>query len=407
MLAKGLTGLLMCVTIGSATRAAAAEAKAKKSSTSKPAEKSIAKSGAKSSAPAGGLVRQVRIEDTWREAEVFVVLPGNTVEMRVVRADAPVAADVSDLAPAGGKGSPLSFSSSRSSDCRWKVSFGRVQHLGENQIEWVAPKTPGHYAIECEIESQGKLSYAAGEGGPTSRDLPAFRAATTFHFLVPYEFDAEGHGVIEGYPIGVYPNENAKDVKAVIADHRDRYRPPHWFVSVTSATRELFVSEHFRLREFVLNAPKDATCYFPYNANLCRALEAVLDDLKSPELPTPHVRILRGFISPYDAERLRRSGAKLITWNRYQYGDGVLVVANDTGGEKMGDLNGDGKVDVRDAETLARIVAGVQKRLRLPGWSGVYPERPDTTLPETPMVGFDVRGWWGESYGSETSAKSE
>lgn len=396
VIVQSLLALFVCVLIWPATYIAAAEPKAKKSSQSKPSEARAA------------IIRQVRIEDTWREAEVFVVLPGKTVAIRVALPEASAIANLGDSGPSGAKGTARTFSSSRSSDYRWKVAFGKVASVAENQIEWVAPTAPGHYRIDCEFESQGKLSYAAGDAESRSRELPAFRASTTFHFLVPVEFDAEGPGVIEGCPIGVYPNENAKDVKAVIADRRDRYRPPRWFVAATSATRELYVSEHFRLREFVPNAPKDATTYFPYNANLVRTLEAILADLKTSEMPTPHVRILRGFLSPYDAERLRRAGAQLLTWNRYQYGDGVLVVANGDAGEKMGDLNRDGKVDVRDAEKLAGAISGVQKRLGLPGWIGVYAERPDKMLPETPMVGFDLRGWWAESYtAAESSAKSE
>jgi hypothetical protein len=394
VIAATLVALSFCILGGSAA-APAAESKAKRSP---------ALAASEAAAP---LVRQALIEDAWREAEVFIVLPGKTVAMRVVRPEASATVTVGDLAAAASKAAAPTFSSSRSTDYRWRVPFGKVQRFGENQIEWLAPTRPGHYPIECEIESQGKLSYAAGDAEGRSRELPAVRASTTFHFLVPYEFDAEGQGVIEGSPIGVYPNENAKEVKAVIADHRDRYRAPRWFVAVTSATRELFVSDHFRLREFVPSAPKDATTFFPYNANLCRALEAVVADLKTSETAEPHLRILRGFVSPYEAERLRRAGARLLTWNRYQYGDGVLVVANDNASEKMGDLNRDGKVDVRDAEKLARVINGVQKRLGLPGWSGVYAERPDKTLPETPMVGFDVRGWWTESYSPESSAKTE
>lgn len=385
--------LAICVIVWPSVPTSAAETKTEKSSEGKLAE------------TGGTLIRQVHMDNTFREGEAFIVPPGKTLEMCTLLAEGLGKTDVSDPALSAAKGMERAFSSTRLMQFRWRVPFGTVKRFGENLIEWEAPAAPGHYPIHCEVETSGTLRYAMGAGDPKSRKLPSLRTSTTFHFLVPHEFDPEGHGVIESYPIGTYPNENTKDVKAVIAQHREHYRPPRWFVAVTSATRELRVSEHFRLREFIPHAPKDTTVYFPYNANLCRALEAIVADLKTSETTTPHLRILRGFVSPYDAERLRRAGARLLTWNRYQYGDGVLVVANEDAGEKMGDLNRDGKVDVRDAEVLANVVSRVQKRLGLPGWTGIYGERPDTTLPETPMVGFDVRGWWAESYGPESSAR--
>lgn len=387
--------LVICAMIRPGICVAAAEAKAKRTSAGAPTE----------AGPA--IIRKVLVEQTWREAEVFVVLPKTAVEMSPVWTETPTLAKLDELAPSAAQGGERTFSSSRSTQCRWKVPLGNVKSLGENRLGWEAPTAPRHYRIVCEIESQGAVSCTAGDAEPKSREWPTVRASTTFHFLVPYEFDPEGPGVIQGYPIGAYPNENAKEVKAIIAAHRDRYRPPRWFVAITSATRELHVSEHVRLCDFVPHAAKEATVYFPYNANLCRTLEAINADLGSLASPPPHLRILRGFVSPYDAERLRRLGARLITFNRYQYGDGVLVVANSDGGEKMGDLNRDGKVDARDAETLANIINRAQKRIGLPGWVGVYGEQPDKTLPETPMVGFDVRGWWAESFGPETPARNE
>ena len=178
-------------------------------------------------------------------------------------------------------------------------------------------------------------------------------------------------------------------------------------MAVTPETRDLHVSEHFRLRDFVPGAQEDTTIYFPYNADLCRALEALIADLGESGIATPRLAILRGFLSPYDAERLRRQGIRLLRWNRYQYGDAALLIVDCNSDGKMDDLDGDGLVDMRDAEALGRLVNGVQKRLGLPGWIGIYAGPPDKTLPDTPMVGFDVRGWWVETYRVGPSPKGE
>jgi len=413
ILQRGLIGSLLWIATMSGAQAAAAEAKAKSAPARKQASSPARTESPKQTAPSKqaeerpALAQQLATRKGWQGPEAYAVLPEKTIELRAVCPEGADVGDLDELVPPAKKGSVRTFLLSRSTDYRWKIPMGTIEQLGDNRVAWVAPQKPGHYEIGCEIESHGTVRVTAEGSGEKSRELPVFHTATTFHVLVPHEFDPEGRGVIEGSPIGVYPNEKGKDVKAVIADHRDRYQPPRWFVAVTPDLRGLRVSDHFRLGDFVPDAPNDATVYFPYNADLCRVLEAVLAELKTADMAEPHLRILRGFVSPYEAERQRRAGARLLTWNRYQYGDAVLIVANRDGGAKMGDLNGDDKVDVRDAEALSQIVTRVQKRLGLPGWIGVYAEPPDKTLPDTPMVGFDLRGYWAESYGVEPAPRGE
>lgn len=353
---------------------------------------------AKLTAKLGAIVRQVRLDGEWSSAEAFVVLPGRTIQMRLIVPEVSAPSHRGGPASSSAEGAARTFSLATSSECRWKIPYGTPVSLKENQLEWVVPTGPGHYEVVCEIERHNTLRWTLGEASEKSRELPPLRASMTFHILVPFELDPEGRGVIEGYPIGVYPRETAENVKAVIAAHRNRYRPPRWFVAVTPETRDLHVSEHFRLGDFVPSAAEDVTAYFPYNANLCRALEAMLVDLRKSGVTAPRLRIVRGFVSPYDAERLRRQGIRLLRWNRYQYGDAALIIVDRDGDSKMDDLDGDGMVDMRDAEVLSRVVSGVQRRLGLSGWIGIYGQRSDKTLPETPMVGFDLRGWWVETY---------
>jgi len=340
---------------------------------------------------------QVLVDGTWREAEAFVVPPGKTVSMQVVYPGVTTAAEVGEV-PAAPKGAERVFHLSTSTEYRWVVPYGIVSWIMGNRLEWVAPAGPGHYKVTCEIQSQRTLRYSIGKGEEKRRTLPPVNVTATFHFLVPFEFDPEGSGVIEGYPIGIYPRETDKNVKSVVAAHRDRYHPPKWFVAVTPETRDLRISKHFRLREFVPESPADKTVYFPYNSDLVRALEAIRGELEKSGVRNPRVRIVRGFVSPYEADRLRRQGVRILKWNRYQYGDAVLFIVDRDLDDKMDDINGDGKVDVQDARFLARVVRKVQEKIRLPGWIGVYARRADKTLPDTPMVGFDLRGWWVETY---------
>jgi hypothetical protein len=337
------------------------------------------------------VTRLVKLDGEWREAEVYVVQPGRKAELRVDCPSPSTTAMISELAPKPGETRTFGLTITRQH--RWTVPFGIAVQLDENRLEWLAPAESGHYRILAAVDLRSNVSVRQGPGLEKTRPLEPVEAQTTFHFLVPAKFDPEGSGAINGYPIGVYPREDEPGVKAAVASHRDKYKPPEWFVPVTAETADLRVSQHFRLREFIPNVSLDKTVYFPFNYDLVRMLQAIRAGLIEAEIKAPIIRIVRGYLSPYEADRLRRQGVSVLKWNRYQYGDAVLFIVDGNLDDKMDDVTGDGEVDVRDAKAVANVVRKVQDELDMPGWLGVFARRADQTLPETPMVGFDLRGW--------------
>jgi hypothetical protein len=336
---------------------------------------------------------QVLYGEQWREAEVFVVEPGQTVQLGVAMPEDFAAAEIDELSPNAMRPGERVFNVSVANDYRWSVPSGIPVRLNQNRLEWVAPAIGGDYAIGCEVSARGVVAHKTGANSQESQSVKPLTAGVLFHFLVPYRLESATSAVIQGCPIGTYPDVTAKNVRASVAGHREQYRPPEYFVPVTSATAKLRVSEHFRLGDFVTVAPTDSPAFFPFNPKLVAALEGVYSALEAAGFARARIRVLRAFISPHQAREFAKRGIKLLPWNRYQYGDGVIIIVDNDNDGKLDDLNGDGALDRRDALALARIVAGVQKKRDLRGWVGLYTKDPGATLPDTPMVGFDVRGW--------------
>jgi uncharacterized protein YcbK (DUF882 family) len=76
--------------------------------------------------------------------------------------------------------------------------------------------------------------------------------------------------------------------------------------------------------------------------------------------------------------------------SRHMYGDAADVFVDNDGNGLMDDLNGDGRVDVRDAEVIGQAVERVeQKNPSLVGGVGVYV----ASSGHGPFTHIDVRGY--------------
>jgi uncharacterized protein YcbK (DUF882 family) len=81
--------------------------------------------------------------------------------------------------------------------------------------------------------------------------------------------------------------------------------------------------------------------------------------------------------------------------SRHMYGDAADVFVDNDQNGRMDDLNGDGRVDHRDAQVILEAVERVERRHpRFAGGGGVY----RANAAHGPFAHIDVRGWrarWG------------
>jgi len=210
-----------------------------------------------------------------------------------------------------------------------------------------------------------------------------------FHFITMRPFADKVKGRIGTYRIGFFPAE-------VRGARSAAYGNPEGFLEVTSGNADTPISDHFRLRDFLT---KDQGSVWPkylvLREPLVDKLELVLDELRGMGIQANRLRVMSGFRTPqYNAQGVGAGGRA--NDSRHQYGDAADVYVVNGSRDWMSDLNGDGRVDTRDARVLASAAERVERKFpELTGGIGVY----KATDAHGPFVHIDVRGnraRWGE-----------
>ncbi len=116
--------------------------------------------------------------------------------------------------------------------------------------------------------------------------------------------------------------------------------------------------------------------------------------------PIHHVTIMSGFRTPnYNVHGGDPAGRASLS--RHMFGDASDIFVDNDGNGAMDDLNGDGRVDMRDAEVILSAVERMERKYpSLVGGVGVY----SACCGHGPFTHIDVRGyrarWRGTGSGS-------
>jgi len=195
-------------------------------------------------------------------------------------------------------------------------------------------------------------------------------------------------GKIGEYRIGFWPGERRKLLATAYAN-------PEGFIEVTPENADTYVSEHFRLRDFLTHDQQGVwPKYLVLRAPLVDKLELVISQLEARGTPVRHMSVMSGFRTPqYNARGVERGGRARMS--RHMYGDAADVFVDNDGDGRMDDLNRDGRIDSRDAKVILDAVEQVERaHVDLAGGVGVY----RATRSHGPFAHVDVRGTparWG------------
>lgn len=194
--------------------------------------------------------------------------------------------------------------------------------------------------------------------------------------------DKSEDGYVGGYRMGFWPAEEGRVRNAA-------YENPEGFIEVTPENQDMFVSEHFRLRDFLTHDQGDVwPKYVVLREELLDKLELVIDDLKKHGVAADHIHVLSGFRTPQYNHELGAASGRADD-SRHQFGDAadVYIDRNDNG--RMADLNHDGRVDMKDSKVILAAVSRVEAEYpELVGGTGVYHAQGS----HGPFAHIDVRG---------------
>ena len=219
-------------------------------------------------------------------------------------------------------------------------------------------RTPGVHALQ---DSVGGLSLA---------------------LITMRDFAEKLGGKIGQYRMGFWPGERTKLLSTAYAN-------PEGFIEVTPENADTYVSEHFRLRDFLTHDQQGVwPKYLVLRAPLVDKLELVISQLEARGTPVLHMSVMSGFRTPqYNARGGERGGRSRVS--RHMYGDAADVFVDNDGDGRMDDLNRDGRIDYRDAQVILDAVEQVERAHDdLVGGVGVY----RATRSHGPFAHVDVRG---------------
>ncbi len=242
-----------------------------------------------------------------------------------------------------------------------------------------------------ELQAAPGTSGTAAGGGPAApgiwnvmlRVRDAIRPVPDLSVISLTPLTAKRGGRIGGYLVGSWPYEGGGAPKQI-------YDPPKGLVQVTPQNRNLRVSEHFVLGDFLTKGQSNVwPKYVAISPRLLDKLELTIKELEARGHPVDDVFVVSGFRTPsYNAGGGNPAGRGKLS--RHMYGDAAdIAIDNDHNG-LMDDLNGDGRVDVADARVIAAAAEAVERKYpSLIGGIGIY--RP--TGGHRGMVHIDTRGY--------------
>lgn len=207
-------------------------------------------------------------------------------------------------------------------------------------------------------------------------------SATPFSLVRLIPFASKERGQVGDYRLGRWPAERR-------TPRSDAYVNPEGFIEVTPENQLTNVSEHFRLRDFLTHNQSDVwPKYLVLRESLIDKLELILEDLHERGIRAERFSVLSGFRTPeYNEKGVRRLGRAKDS--RHQFGDAADIFVSNDGAGTMADLNGDGRINTRDAKMLLESVERVEAaHPELVGGAGLY----RSTRAHGPFVHVDARG---------------
>ncbi len=235
----------------------------------------------------------------------------------------------------------------------------------ETSPDFTAPDQPGVYGLAVQIDQ-------------------ALRQIDNLNVITLVPFAEKRAGKIGPYYLGNWPFEKGGRPRT------PAYANPSGFIQVTPENQDTYVSEHFRLRDFLTKGQQNVwPKYLLLNPKLLDKLELTIQQLEASGHDVRHVTVMSGFRTPqYNHGGGNTEGRANLS--RHMYGDASDVFIDNDGNGVMDDLNGDGRVDVRDAQVVGDAVDKVERaNPSLVGGVGVY----SACCGHGPFTHVDVRGF--------------
>ena len=201
--------------------------------------------------------------------------------------------------------------------------------------------------------------------------------------VVPY--GEMRNGQLNGYRVGEY--------KAVPLKGLEQYERPKGFIRLNDRNDDLWVSDHYRMRDFQCKLD-GTTKYLIVRTDALVKLEILQHELAVRHgLQFDKFTIMSGYRTPYYNAKIGNETG----YSRHLYGDAMDIYIDQNRDGHMDDVNRDGRIDTADARFLLRVAEKIDESDEwgwLKGGAGVY----HANAAHGPYIHVDARGYvarWG------------
>ena len=236
---------------------------------------------------------------------------------------------------------------------------GEIQNVKLNHWQYIAPSNSGDYSLIL-------------------TDKTSHETMNVTIIVLVSASEQKGE-YLNGYRIGNYPTVTYKN--------RNKYKVPDGFIEVTEANKDLFITPHFQLKQFLCKQASGWPKYLVLSPRLLIKLEHLLLELNKMGTPSNSLFIMSGYRTPYYNKSIGN-----VQFSRHVFGDAADVYVDENGDSSFDDLNNDGKINMSDAEIIYKIVSEIDndpELTHLLGGMGKYNKNARHTF----FIHVDTRGY--------------
>lgn len=239
--------------------------------------------------------------------------------------------------------------------------------------------------FDVRVKNGAIVAYADGgnAAGYAKVRMGGRELTLTLVTVVPY--GEMRNGTLDGYRVGEY---NAVPLKGL-----EQYERPKGFIRLNDANDDLWVSDHYRMRDFQCKLD-GTTKYLIVRTDALVKLEILQHELEARHgLRFDRFTIMSGYRTPYYNAKIGNE----TSYSRHLYGDAMDIYVDQNRDGKMDDVNRDGRIDTADARFLLRVAEKIDESAEwgwLKGGAGVY----HANAAHGPYIHVDARGYvarWG------------
>lgn len=150
------------------------------------------------------------------------------------------------------------------------------------------------------------------------------------------------------FKVGYYPTKPYKNLP--------QYLAPKGMIEVTKENKDIYVSEHFQLKDFLVKQKSDYPKYVLINDKLIYKLELIQQELEKAGYTNLHIHVMSAYRTPHYNTKIGNG-----KYSRHIYGDAVDIFIDRDHSGAMDDINNDGIINKSDAIELATIIKQIDE----------------------------------------------